>query len=299
MDHDTILKRNPKIIYVAASGYGPNGPEAKEPAFDMIGLARSGISSLLSYEGDPNLPFHGGIADQMGAIMTAYGILSALLARERQGITQKVDVSHLGSMMALQGLNIGMSWLTYPDGPPLPLPEKLTRKNAANPLWNYYKCKDGRWLCLGMLQPDVKWSVVCKALGIVHLEKDPRYIDQAVRRDNSASLIAVMDEIFITKTADEWMQHLKATGDIICTPVQTLQDLRTDPQVLANGYLVECEHEVLGKVKVRGSAIAMSKTPVKIKPEAPEIGQHTEEVMNEILGYTWEEIGKLKEMEVI
>ena len=299
MDYDTVRAQNPKIIYVAASGYGPRGAESREPAFDMIGLSRSGISSLFSYEGDPNLPFHGGIADQAGAIMTAYGILTALLARERLGVSQKVDVSHLGSMMALQGLNIGMSWLVYPDGLPQAPPAKPTRKNTANPLWNYYRCKDERWLCLGMLQPDVKWSVVCKALGIQHLENDPRYLNQDVRRENSASLIAVMDAIFLTKTAAEWMAHLKATGDIICTPVQTLQDLRTDPQVLANGYLVEAQHETLGKVKVRGSAIEMSATPVKINPVAPELGQHTEEVLSETLGYTWEEIGKLHETEVI
>ncbi|MDP2920685.1 MAG: CoA transferase, partial [Dehalococcoidia bacterium] len=120
-----------------------------------------------------------------------------------------------------------------------------------------------------------------------------------VRRTNSASLIEVMDAIFITKTADEWMRHLKATGDIICTPVQNLFDLRNDPQVLANNYLVEADHEVLGKVKVRGTPIEMSKTPAKIKVEAPELGQHTEEILSEIAGYTWEEIGKLREMEVI
>ncbi len=298
MDYETIIKHNPKIIYVAASGYGPRGPEAREPAFDMVGLARSGISSAFSYEGDPNLPFHGGIADQAGAIMVAYGILAALLARERLGIGQKVDVSHLGSMMALQGLNIGMGLLVSPEAPATVSP-KVTRKNTPNPLWNYYKCKDGRWLCLGMLQPDVKWSVVCKALGLEHLENDPRYLNQDVRRENCASLIATMDEIFITKTADEWMKHLKGTGDIICTPIQTLMDLRKDPQVLANNYIVELEHETLGKVKVRNCPIEMSHTPANIKPEAPELGQNTEEILNEICGYSWEEIGKLRDKEVI
>jgi crotonobetainyl-CoA:carnitine CoA-transferase CaiB-like acyl-CoA transferase len=299
MDYETICQHNPQIVYIAASGYGPRGPEAKEPAFDMIGLARSGISSLFSYEGDPNLPFHGGIADQAGAIMVAYGILAGLLAKIRLGIGQKVDVSHLGSMMALQGLNIGMGLLVNPEGPAGPLPPKPTRKNTANPLWNYYLCQDGRWLCLGMLQPDVKWSIVCQALGIEHLEHDPKYENAEVRRVNSASLIAIMDEIFITKTTDEWMQHLKATGDIICTPVQTLYDLRKDPQVLANNYLVELEHETLGKVKVRNCPIEMSKTPAKVKVEAPELGQHTEEILSETLGYSWEEIGKLHEQEVI
>jgi crotonobetainyl-CoA:carnitine CoA-transferase CaiB-like acyl-CoA transferase len=299
MDYETICKYNPKIIYVAASGYGPKGPEAKEPAFDMVGLARSGIASFISTEDNPNLPFHGGIADQAGAIIVAYGVLAALLARERFGIGQKVDVSHLGSMMALLGLNIGMGLLTNPEIPMTTTTVRLTRKNTPNPLWNYYKCKDGRWLCLGMLQPDVKWSVVCKALGLEHLENDPRYLNQDVRRTNCASLIALMDEIFITKTADEWMKHLKETGDIICTPIQTLLDLRKDPQVIANNYILELEHETLGKVKMRNSPIEMSKTPANIKPEAPELGQNTEEILNEICGYSWEEIGELRDKEVI
>ena len=150
-----------------------------------------------------------------------------------------------------------------------------------------------------MLQPDVKWSVVCKALGLEKLEHDPKYENADVRRMNSAELIAMMDQIFLTKTADEWMKHLKTTGDIICTPIQDLFDLRTDPQVLANSYMIEADHEVLGKVKVRGSPVEMSKTPVKIKVEAPELGQHTEEILTETLGYTWEEVTKLREQEII
>lgn len=298
MDYDTILRYNPEIIYVACSGYGPRGPESKEPAFDMIGLARSGIASLMGNADNPNLPSHGGIADQTGAIFTAYGILAALVGKLRLGIPQKVDVSHLGSMMALQGLDIGMGLYVSPERPTIARPV-FNRTNTANPLWNYYKCKDGRWLCLGMLQPDVKWSVVCKALGLENLEHDRKYENADVRRINSAELIAMMDQIFLTKTADEWMKHLKTTGDIICTPIQDLFDLRTDPQVLANRYMIEADHEVLGKVKVRGSPIEMSKTPAKIKVEAPELGQHTEEILTETLGYTWEEVARLREQEII
>lgn len=298
MDYDTILRYNPEIIYVACSGYGPRGPESKEPAFDMIGLARSGIATLIGMVDNPNLPSHGGIADQTGAIFTAYGILAALVGKLRLGIAQKVDVSHLGSMMALQGLDIGMGLYVSPERLAGPRPI-VNRSNTANPLWNYYKCKDGRWLCLGMLQPDVKWSVVCKALGLEELEHDTKYENADVRRMNSAELIAMMDQIFLTRTADEWMKHLKTTGDIICTPIQDLFDLRTDPQVLANMYMIEADHEVLGKVKVRGSPVEMSKTPAKIKVEAPELGQHTEEILTETLGYTWEEVARLREQEII
>jgi crotonobetainyl-CoA:carnitine CoA-transferase CaiB-like acyl-CoA transferase len=299
MDYDTLCQYNPKLVYAAASGYGPRGPEAEEPAFDMIGLARSGIASVIGDENNPNFPFHGGLADQIGAIMTSYGILLALLIRERHGIGQKVDVSHLGSMMALEGLVIGMGLYLRPEQKPEDMPENVTRKNAANPLWNYYKCKDGKWLVLGMLQPDIKWSAICKALGIEHLENDSRYANAIVRRENSEGLIAVMDEIFITKTSEEWMKILKETGDIICTPVQGIIDLVNDPQVLANNYIIERNHEVIGPVRVRGIPVELSKTPGEVKVEAPEFGQHTEEVLMEIGGYSWEDIARLREEEVI
>ncbi len=299
LDYETLCRHNPRLIYAAASGYGPEGPEATEPAFDFVGMARSGIASVIGYPHDPSLPFHGGLADQMGAVMTSYGILAALLARERLGVGQKVDVSHLGSMITLQGLPVGMGLYLHPEVPPEELPEKPTRKNVANPLWNYYKCQDDRWLVLGMLQPDIKWQAVCKALCIEHLEHDPRYENADVRRENSESLIALMDEIFITRTSDEWMKILKETGDVICFPVKTIPDLVNDPQVLANNYIISYDHEVLGPVKVRGLPVGLSKTPGQVRAEAPEFGRHTEEVLMEIGGYSWEEIADLREKEVI
>ncbi len=293
LDYETLRRHNPRLVYAAASGYGPNGPEAKEPSFDYIGLARSGI---MNQTGEPDmrpLPVYGGIADQMGAIMTGYAVLAALLARERLGIGQKVDVSHLGSMMALQRLAIGM--MLYHGEEVI---VRTRRTQELNPLWNVYQCSDGKWLVLGMLQPDKRWPIVCRALGIEHLEKDPRFEDAMKRAENCEELIAIMDEIFITRSVPEWIKILKETGDIICCPVQTLSDLASDPQVLANDYIVDANHEILGPVKVPGIPIQFSETPGAITCEAPELGQHTEEILLD-LNYTWEDIAQLKKQGVI
>jgi len=299
MDYETLRTHNPRVIYAASSGYGPRGPEAREPSFDMIGLARSGIASAMTVEGVPHLP-SGGLADQMGAIMTSYGVLMALLVRERTGIGQKVDVSHLGSMVALQGLTVGLQLYLSPDPPDPSQPRPMvSRRNAGNPLWNHYRCKDDRWIVLGMLQPDRQWPLICKALGMEHLVSDPRYENQDVRRENSEELIALMDEIFLTRTCEEWMRHLKETGDIICCPLQTVRDLPHDPQVVANRYIIDYDHETLGKIKVRGLPVELSETPGEVRAEAPEVGQHTEEVLMEWGGYTWEEIAGLREKGVI
>ena len=225
--------------------------------------------------------------------MTGYSIMTALLVRERFGIGQKVDVSHLGSMIALQGLAIGLYLYLNPEA------TKKGRKEAANPLWNYYPCRDETWLMLGMLQSDRYWPTMCQALGIAYLEKDTRFEDADKRKENCAEIIAIMDEIFITKSAEEWMKILKGAGDVICTPVQTIRDLPNDPQVLANDYIIESNHEILGPVKVVGLPLQFSETPGAVKCEAPEFGQHTEEVLIELGGYSWEEIASLREEEVI
>jgi len=293
LGYETLSKYNPKLIYAALSGYGPKGPEAQEPAFDLLGLARSGIMNIVGEPDSPPSGFAGGIADQMGAIMGAFGIQTALLARERHGVGQRIDVSHLGSMMELLGLAIAFKSLL---GQELP---KENRRKVANPLWNHYLCSDGKWLVLGMLQPDKQWPDVCKALGIEHLVKDPKFDDLYSRRENSEELVAIMDNLFITKSSNEWMKILKAAGDIICTPIQTISDLLNDPQALANEYIIEYNHQALGPIKATGVPIQFSKTPGRVKAEAPEFGEHTEEVLIQLGGYTWEDIAALKDEEVI
>jgi crotonobetainyl-CoA:carnitine CoA-transferase CaiB-like acyl-CoA transferase len=292
MDYDTLSRFNPKLIYAALSGYGPKGPEAHEPAFDYLGLARSGIMLLAGEPDMPPMNIRRGIADQMGAIMAGYGILAALVARERYGIGQKLDVSHLGSMMALEGEALGM--LLYGSDTP-----RTDRTKAPNPLWNHYECKDGTWIVLAMLQPDRQWPALCKALGIDHLERDSRFATMDKRRENCQEIISILNEIFPAKTARQWHKILKAAGDIICTPVQTIYDLETDPQLLENEYIIECNHEVVGPVKVPGIPVKLSKTPGKVKCEAPEFGQHTEQVLIDIGGYTWEDITRFKDEGII
>ncbi len=293
LGYDTLSQYNLKLIYAALSGYGPKGPEAQEPAFDYLGLARSGMMTLVGAPDTPPPGFSGGIADQMGAIMAAYGILAALFARERSGIGQKIDVSHLGSMMALEGLAIAFRLFTGRDIP------RKNRHKEANPLWNHYLCADGKWIVLGMLQADRYWPAVCKGLGIEDLEKAPRFESMDKRRENSEELISIMDKVFITKSSKEWMTRLKEAGDVVCTPVQTVSDLVDDPQVWANEYLIEFDHSVLGQMKFMGLPIQFSRTPGAARPEAPEFGQHTEEVLIEVGGYSWEEIIVLKEKEAI
>jgi crotonobetainyl-CoA:carnitine CoA-transferase CaiB-like acyl-CoA transferase len=293
LDYDTLRRHNPRLIYASATGYGPEGPEAADPSFDQLGLARSGIMLAVGEPDMPPLQIAGGIADQMGAIMLAYGVLAALLARERFGVGQQVDASHLGSMTFLQGLSVAARLMM---GFAIP---RMPRKYAANPLWNHYCCRDGKWICLGMLQPDRYWADFCRALGRPELAEDERFVNLKVRAANAGAAVEALDEIFATKPRNEWIRILRAGGDFIFTVVNSVDELPDDPQVQANDYVVDLDHPQFGKTRVVGIPVRLRETPGRVRSPAPEFGQHTEEVLTDLLGYSWEQLAALKDQGVI
>ncbi len=293
LDYASLRAHNEKLIYASATGYGPKGPDSGEPSFDQLGLARSGIMLAAGEPDMPPLAIAGGVADQMGAIMLAYGVLGALLARERFGVGQEVDASHLGSMMMLQGLSVSARLMM---GFALP---RTPRSAAGNPLWNHYRCQDDRWLSLGMLQPDRYWKDLCRALGRPDLAEDPRYVDMRARAQNAAAAVAELDAIFGSKPRDEWMKILREdSGDFIFTQVNEVNDLPDDPQVKANDYVVDFEHPQHGTIQMLGMPVRLSETPGSVRLPAPEFGQHSEEILLE-LGYDWDAIADLRKREVI
>jgi crotonobetainyl-CoA:carnitine CoA-transferase CaiB-like acyl-CoA transferase len=284
---------NSRIIYASASGYGPEGPDSGEPSFDYLGQARSGIMNAVGTGSTTPTYIFGGIADQVGAIMLAYGVLAALFARERTGLGQEVDASHLGSMMALQGLNVAARTIMGKEFP------RNTRANAFNPLWNHYRCADDKWISLAMLQPDRYWKDFCVTIGRKDLIEDPRFADIKSRGKNAVTLIEMIDKIFATRPRDEWMRTLKAGGDFIYTVVNSVSDLPDDPQVKANNYVVDYEHPALGNMTLLGMPIKLSATPGDPRGHAPELGEHTEVILIDTLGYSWDDIARLREENVI
>ncbi|MDJ0849302.1 MAG: CoA transferase [Myxococcota bacterium] len=289
-----LRERNPRLVYASATGYGPEGPDSSEPSFDHLGLARSGIMLAAGEPGMPPLGVAGGVADQMGAIMLAYGVLAALVAREKHGMGQEVDASHLGSMAFLQGLSLSMKLMM---GIAMP---RMQRSKASNPLWNHYRCQDDKWLAVAMLQPDRYWADFCRALDRPDMADDERFGDNPSRARNAASAIAAFDEAFAKRPRAEWIEHLKKSpGDFIFTVVNTVDDLPEDPQVLVNGYVTDFEHPQFGPTKMVGMPVRLSETPGAVRSPAPELGQNTEEVLLDVLGYDWDRISELREKEVI
>lgn len=288
-----LRRLNPKLIYASATGYGADGEESGAPSFDYLGQARSGIMMAAGEPGMAPLAIAGGIADQMGAVMLAYGILAALHARERFGMGQEVDASHLGSMTWLQGLSVAARLML---GTAIP---RQPRAFAVNPLWNHYRCGDDRWIALGMLQPDRYWADLCRVLGRADLADDPRFTDLRSRAANAGECVALLDEIFAARPCAEWLERLRNGGDFIFTHVNTVDDLPSDPQVLANHYVTDFDHPAFGATQVVGLPVRLSETPGSIRLPAPEFGQHTEEVLTALLGYSWERVAELREAGVI
>jgi len=293
LDAATLRARNPRLVYASATGYGPEGAERAAPSFDYLGIARSGIMLAAGEPEHPPLAIAGGIADQMGAVMLAYGVLAALLAREKTGRGQEVDASHLGSMAWLQGLSLSAKLML---GFALP---RMPRAQAINPLWNHYRCADDKWLALSMLQPDRYWAKFCEVLGIPQAANDERFATMGPRAANAAACVALLDETFAKRPRADWIAVLTPSGDFIVSIVNSVDDLPDDPQVKANDYVTTFEHPAFGPTRVVGMPIRLSETPGSVRLPAPEFGQHTEEILLDVLGYTWDDIARLRDADVI
>lgn len=292
LSYEEVQKHNPSIIYGSASGYGPKGPDSGKPAFALTGEARSG--SLWWSGPDDGVPYNiSGMADQIAGIILSYGILGAVVARERFGISQRVDVSHLGSLMWLGGMRDGIALLAGKEF------ERQDRTEAGNILWNYYKCKDGQWIAFSMVQGERYWPTFCKGLGREDLIEEERFHTMDLRRDNRQELIKILDDTFATRTRDEWEKSLIEAGDLIWERVQRTRDLVDDPQVIENNYIVDFDHPAIGPSKWHQTPIAYSETPVSTRKMAPAHGENTEEILIDMLDYTWDDIEVLKNEGVI
>ncbi len=294
IDYPTLSQCNPKLVYAMATGYGTFGPDSRKRAFDTIAQARSGIMYAVGEPGSPPAQIAGPLFDQMTGTLLAYGILAALVERDKSGTGQKVEVSLLGSGLHLQAYNVNTVLLR---DRPIPRPSRLKQRNA---LANHYECADGKWILFAEAQSDRFWHNFCYALGIEELEKDERFATAALRNDNRFELIPILDKVFKTKNRDVWVRALEEKGGgLAYSPILEPEELQFDRQIRDNDYITEINHPVLGKTNVIGCPIRFSRTPADVNPAAPNFGEHTEEVLINTCHYGWEDIEKLKDDEVI
>ena len=290
LGYDAVAAINPRIIYAQASGYGPAGPDADAGAFDFLAQARGGIASTNGEPDDPPIPLPVPIADQAGALHACIAILAALAGRAQHGRGCRVDTSLLGSMVSLQSFDI-TNYLFSGQ-----MRERSFR-GGRRPFWRIYRAGDGKWFVIGMLL-DRAWPDVCRILGRLDLLDDPRFDSFSKRVGaNAPDLIAALDEVFATSTAREWIDRLNSVG-MFAAPVQDHHEVTEDPQVVANAYVRDVPRPGAAPVRMATSGITIDGEPVPIRGLAPQLGEHTEEVLLEA-GYTWEQISELRAAGVI
>jgi crotonobetainyl-CoA:carnitine CoA-transferase CaiB-like acyl-CoA transferase len=287
--YEDLHPLNERLIYAHASGWGDKGYKAKHPAFDIAAQARSGLMSMTGEDEGGPLPVGVAIVDYIGAMNLAMAVIAALYAREHTGRGQRIDTSLFGSAIASQAWELQ----TYMMGK---RKRRSGRGHAYLPtIWRTFQTADG-WAVVGGVGDD-RWPAFCQAVAMPELEHDERFANGLSRAVNILDLYKLLDDKFLVKTTAEWIHVLEA-HDMICAPVQDYDALIADTQARENGYLVDVDHPIGGTMTVVGQPWKFSETPARIAAAAPELGQHTEEILLD-LGYTWDDITALREKKAI
>jgi crotonobetainyl-CoA:carnitine CoA-transferase CaiB-like acyl-CoA transferase len=285
--YEDLREANPRLIYAALSGYGTRGPEKDRAAFDYAAFwARAGAMASLGEPDRPPPSQRPAMGDHPAGLSLAGAVCAALYHRERTGDGQEIHLSLFQSGLWMMATDVQTCLVTGLS----PIP---TGRSVPNPLWNHYRAKDGKWFHLVMLQADRYWASFCEAVGRADLRDDERYADIFERGKNSAELIALLDEVFATRPRSEWAEAFDR-HDLVWAPVQTISDVVADPQAHALDAFATVPHRSGEDIRVLRSPVEFGATPASIRSAAPELGEHTEEVLLEH-GYTWEDIAAFKE----
>lgn len=276
VDYDTISELNPRIVYCSLTGFGQDGPYRDLPGHDPNYISIGGAVGLTGdREGDPVI-IRAALGDIGSALHAVIGILCALMARDKTGRGQYVDISMTDSVLPF----LTVSLLRYfRDG-------FIPKRGWPSPTINVWKTKDGKFVSTGLIEPYF-WERFCHALGRKDLIPHQRAKGEKLQEVHSA-----IKETFLTKTRDEWFQIMK-DADTCVSPVLELDEVVNDPQLLSRDMFPEFDHPTEGKVRQLGMPIKLSETPAKFRGFAPLIGQHTEEVLQG-LGYTKNQIEEMR-----
>jgi len=290
ISYDTLKEVNPRIICCSISGFGSSGPYRDRPAYDLVVQAIGGAMSITGEPGRP--PVRSGIAigDQGAGMFAAHGVLAALYAREKTGVGERVETSLLEAMIALLAYEAGYYLLSGL------VPGPVGSGHRTLPAYQAFQTSDG-YVAVAAVS---RLPALYKALGREELTEDPRFVGRKLA-ENRDELIAIFQEVFLTKSTNEWLELLMAE-DVPCGPVNTLDRALSDPQVLARDMVVNINHTLGGQIKQTGNPIKMSTTPPDVRHEflsPPTLGEHTTEVLSQLLGYSSEKIDQLRQEKIV
>ena len=281
---EEMQRRHPRLVFAQGSSWGPLGPWRTRPSRDTLAQAVGGLMAKTGPEhGEPHAA-GALVADHSGALTLLSGILAALFARERSGRGQRVDVSIYGTVLALQPMELNFTSLSGVE-----TPRAGRGHQFLHGVWGAFPTQDGH-ICLAGVD-DKRWPAFCEVLGIQHLRDDPKH-ENVTRNYHGQATSDVLDQIFPTRTTADWMERLTAI-DVLAAPVASYQEILASEQAAVNGYLVEMDHPQLGKIRIVGSPLGLSETPVTVSTPPPELGQNTEEILLDA-GFAWSEVEALR-----
>lgn len=284
LDWPRLSQLNPRLVYVAASGWGQDGPYAQRPGLDIIAQGMSGLMSITGEEGG-SAPVKVGVplTDLACALYGAVAALAALRAREQSGRGQLVDVSLFEAGVSLAVWEAGRYFATGE------IPRALGSAHQTSAPYQALRASDG-FLTVGANSAP-NWRALCRVLGLTHLENDARFVQTHLRHQNRRELIPLIEAVTATAPAAHWVDRLGAAG-VPCGLIQDYDQVFNDPHLAARGFFPEAPHSKLGPVKQLGSPMRLSETPVQMKRAGPLLGEHTAELLRE-LSYPEEEIRRL------
>jgi crotonobetainyl-CoA:carnitine CoA-transferase CaiB-like acyl-CoA transferase len=268
--YEDCRRLNPRIVYAVGTGFGETGPYAHKGGQDVLAQAMSGVMARRADDSLPVSVYPTALADYSAGMHMVQGILLALLHRERTGEGQKVNVSLYNSMLAMQMQEAAMIMMADSEV-----------NWAAMPLSGVFDTQDGALVLVGAFKPNPLQDI-CAALQIDDLSADPRYCNLNQQFVHKAQLQRIFRECFASNTRDFWLARLEEQ-DLLCAPVRDLREALVDPQTLHNQLIIEGEGE--GQpVRFIGSPIELSMAPVGLRRAPPRLGQHTEEILQQLRG---------------
>jgi len=290
LGYQQIHEKFPQIIYCSISGYGQTGPDRERGGYDLMAQGRGGIMSVTGIEEGPPIKAGIPIVDMGAAIYAAFGILAAYIAREKTGRGQLIDVALLDTAVSWFSM-LFMEYVATGDIP--------KRMGSASPLFTPYqafKAQDGYLCVIGTGGKD-HWERFCRALGHGEWIGDPRFLDNSKRTKNIGELTTLIEAEMITATVSTWLKRLEEAG-LPCEPIQTLDQIISDPQIKARDMLLSVDHPNVGKIDMIGNPIKMSESLERGFYPPPTKGQHTREILTQ-LGYSEADIDAFKENGVV
>jgi formyl-CoA transferase len=272
LGYEALHAANPRLIYTSITGFGGSGPYAQRAGYDTVGQAMSGLLSVLTDSANPQ-PMGISLSDHLTGMMAAYGILGALMAREKTGRGQRVETSLLAASIVFLGENAARFFETGKT------PSRETRARSAQ-VYAFVDC-DGRGFIVHLSSPAKFWRGLTRVANHPEWAEDARFKTKRDRQENYRVLHGLLAEIFAEAPREHWLSLLLAE-DVPAAPINNLDEVFADPQVVHLGLKRQVPHKKLGQVSLVGGGVTLSDTPTDIRTVAPDHGQHTDEILARI-----------------